>query len=90
MVELLSKIREIFGYDLNQGQIQEALLYILNQRSSQIGNSVLDLCDSLFMYDSDSFSNQIDDSRQVNFSRNRHRDIVNSDKEFVDYIIKYD
>ena len=42
------------------------------------------------MYDEGFFSNQIDDSRQVNFSRNRHRDIVNSDKEFVDYIIKHD
>lgn len=41
-------------------------------------------------YDGEFFSQQIDDPRQLIFSRDNHRDIVNSNKAFVDYLIASD
>ena len=85
MTELLSKIREIFGQNLDQGKIQEALQYPSNKSLAKIGNDVLDLCNSLIMYDEGYFSSQIDGVRQILFSRDNHREIINSDKDFVEY-----
>jgi len=83
-------IKTIFGSDLSHPKIQEALHYSGNKKIAQIGNDVLDLCNSLMLYDGEFFSQQIDDSRQLNFSRDNHRDLVNSDKAFVDFIISSD
>jgi dsRNA-specific ribonuclease len=87
---LLSKIKTIFGSELSHPSIKEALSYPDNKKLAQIGNNVLDLCNSLILYDEGYFSNQMDDSRQINFSRDNHRVIVNLDKEFVDYLISTD
>lgn len=90
MTEILSKIKTIFGPDLSHPKIQEAIHYPDNKKLAQIGNDVLDLCNSITLYDEGFFASQIDDSRQLNFSRDNHREIVNADKAFVDYMIKHD
>lgn len=84
MVEILSIIREVFGSDLSHPWIVEALSYPDNQRIALLGNYALDLCNSLILYDGDFFS------RQLRFSRENHRNIVNSDRAFVNYLIEND
>ena len=90
MTQLLQIIREIFGPDLDQGRIQEALKYSVNKELAIVGNNVLDLCNSLIKYDKGYISSKIDADRQNLLSRTNHRTIVNNDKAFVEFIIKHD
>jgi hypothetical protein len=48
---ILSKIREIFGHDLGQKEIKEALRFEENSKLAKIGNDALNLCNSMISYD---------------------------------------
>ncbi|MCW4011389.1 MAG: hypothetical protein NWF07_00205 [Candidatus Bathyarchaeota archaeon] len=90
MGKLLRKVKDVFGEDLDQGRIREALCFDENQGLASVGNDVLDLCNSLILYRTGHYSSQIDTSRQKRFTRDRHRSIVNSDPELVEYLIATD
>ena len=89
MVELLKKVKEAFGGNLEDEKLQEALCFDKNQGLAGVGNDVLDLCNSLMQYKS-GHSDHIDSNRQSLFTRDNHRTIVNSDPELVEHLIVTD
>ena len=81
----------LFGKDLEDEKIREALLFDQNQRLAEVGDSVLDLVIRLEGYEAvDSSAGSMDKLRQTVGRRTRNQKVLFTDKTLTRFIIEND
>jgi len=85
---ILNHLRRVFGNDLNDEKLHEALDPNRNQKIAEIGDSLMDLIIRENEYKKpESNAKSLDDARQQYASKKRNKDILNIDEELTRYLI---
>jgi len=91
MGQILTFLTEIYGQDLDNEKIQEALSFKKNQSLAEIGDSILDLVILETEYcNSDSSPESMDALRQSKAKREMNRDILGKDAQLTKYLLEHD
>ena len=80
MASISEYLVSLFGIDLNDRYVSEALNPEDNRRLAEVGDGVLDLIVKETVYLKGGDAKGIDDARQSVATKERHRDLVKSDE----------
>jgi len=88
---IFRELIRIFGEDLLDDKIQEALSFVYNQKLAELGDSVLDLVIQEHEYKKlDSSAGTMDGLRQEVGTKKNNQKILNNDKRLQRHIIEND
>jgi len=88
---IFRELIRIFGEDLLDDKIQEALSFVNNQKLAELGDSVLDLVIQEHAYKKpDSSAGTMDGLRQEVGTKKNNQKILNNDKRLQRHIIEND
>jgi hypothetical protein len=90
MGTIFSKIQELFGQELQNSIIKEALTYPNNSSLAKIGDTVLDLINHTTAYNEKYTPEMMAKFKETSFTKVNHTKLVNDDKEFVRYLLDND
>jgi len=91
MGEIFVIIRDVYGQDLDNEKIQEALTFKKNQRLAEIGDSILDVVILEMEYRSpDSSPTSMDNLRKVKVKREMNQQILRKDSQLTKYLLEHD